>query len=308
MNHVDVLFPEPMLPSANDSFYSIQSAQTASSAYSSYSQEVKYIFEPKTSPRQSSRGSQESYRSPREPWVDHEENHSLHDSPRSSHDSTGSQKSPRIVNGSMWTSQGLMSPRTSPSTSASSWTYQEVSRQASWSVQEEDPPPPYEASVAPPTAWNSLPSSSGGQQNLAWAVTGRPPPYRPHFGSVSSEAGSRAPISTTTEIFYPPPRAVPDSYTHPVRLRHPPLAHHPVRRTDSDARRRTWSPNTFERAMRMAPNFQLRSYRSNEQLDLNEGENHYEELDTLPGRNGIGSVMSPPKIAPVSGRLHQVSE
>ena len=66
-------------------------------------------------------------------------------------------------------------------------------------------------------------------------------------------------------------------------------------------KRRTWSPPTFERVMGAASSMHaLRSYRSNDQLDMDTGENHYEDLDT------VASVIGPPRIAPISGRLQKV--
>lgn len=66
-------------------------------------------------------------------------------------------------------------------------------------------------------------------------------------------------------------------------------------------KRRTWSPPTFERVMGAASSLQaMRSYRSNDQLDVDTTENHYEDLDSVTGAAG------PPKIAPFSGMLAKV--
>ena len=62
------------------------------------------------------------------------------------------------------------------------------------------------------------------------------------------------------------------------------------------SRRKTWSPPTCSRALSNVTNFNtLRSYRSNDQLDVDDGV--YEDLDAV----------APPKITPVSGFLNKVS-
>ena len=62
------------------------------------------------------------------------------------------------------------------------------------------------------------------------------------------------------------------------------------------SRRKTWSPPTCSRVLSCANSFStMRSYRSNDQLDV-EDEPVYEDLDAV----------APPKIAPVSGILNKV--
>ncbi len=63
----------------------------------------------------------------------------------------------------------------------------------------------------------------------------------------------------------------------------------------SAARRRTWSPPTFRQVAGVGSSLAaMRSYHSNDQLDMDYEENYYEDLDAITG---------PPRLAPISGKF-----